>query len=582
MAITYLPPSNTDGEPVYLYDDPNLHLIQLSGQNIVQRSMAIRMVITNPRDIDRICKVPTLTYDQNLDYTNNWGGVGSTAYQRKYDFSRLTDVANWWGIATSHSVNPAIVFLPAAHLFQDIHGTNITSIDISPASWTRVNCACGLDSSQYPGQPAGLHFDHCRGCGTVFRPATIIDGQHRIRGMSARETDRDHPFYVTVLSEAAPNATTAIMAARLFLEINGGVKALDDLHIHYLASGFSMSINDGLLDYSNTTKRAAYQIASELNQPAAMNEWSEDIGVNPRVGRVKMMDDGRRSDYRDVTKLAEWLWKTGFTSSVTIPSLIAANPPVTRTPMAVPAAGVSITGMKNILRTYLKAITDTWPGTTGAKTASKWYQHRGAIGDLQEGRVFNVMFGILPHIKARIDEQSLPFDLPNVCRELRAIQNITWDSSFDYLHATAGENRVINIIKEIYEVAPYPTPVSYWPNLATWMGGPLDPVTVSTFTSDITKIEFETLTVNPNPNGRPRTRSLVSKTKATCEYRNMSTGLVVRGISVTIRDSGVSTFRFSEHNVTPPSVGDSVELDMLFHSPYSSVGATVTGVTVVV
>ena len=580
MVMYYIPPSDTDGEPVYLYDDPNLHPIPLSGQILTQRAMAVRMVITNPRDIDRICKVPTLSYPQNLDYTTNWGIVGTNTYQREYDIKRLSAVADWWASPTSHSVNPAIVFLPAAHLFHD--NNHITNIEISPASWSRTRCACGQDSSQYAGMAAGLYFDNCRACSEVFRPATIIDGQHRIRGMSARPGDQDIPFYVTMLSEAAPNATTALMAARLFLEINGGVKALDDLHIHYLASGFSMSINDGLLDYSNPTKRAAYQIASDLNNPDVMNEWSNDSGANPRIGRVKMMDDGRRSDYREVTWLAEWLWKTGFTSSVTIPNLNPTDPPVTKRPMRVTGTGVDKDVCKNILRTYLKAITNIWPGPAGIKTAPKWYTHRGATGDLQEGRVFNVLFGVLPHIKARIDEQGLTFDVDTVENELKAIQSVTWDSNFDFLHGSAGENRVISIFKEIYEVAPYPTTVNYWPNLVNWIQGPLDSVTVPIFTSNISRIQFETRTVNPNPNGRVRKRSLVSKTKVTCEYRNNTTGVVVPGITLTIRDIGVSIFTFAEHNVPPPSVSDDIELEMLFHSPYSSTGTTVTGSVTVV
>ena len=136
----------------------------------------------------------------------------------------------WWDRNDTVSPNTPLVWVPAGHLgmgFDNNQGQ--CQGQICPSAWALQVCACGETATQYGAQFTDWYFDHCRTCGWNGRPANLIDGQHRIRGMANRITDSglpryDEPIFVSVISSQGPGALNQMQAARMFIEINGGIK----------------------------------------------------------------------------------------------------------------------------------------------------------------------------------------------------------------------------------------------------------------------------------------------------------------------------------------------------------------------
>ena len=58
-------------------------------------------------------------------------------------------------------------------------------ITLDPTNWCVQVCPdCGWDVGQHDAACQNWFFDHCPECGWTEKPAVIIDGQHRTRGMA--------------------------------------------------------------------------------------------------------------------------------------------------------------------------------------------------------------------------------------------------------------------------------------------------------------------------------------------------------------------------------------------------------------
>jgi len=565
MTITYIPPNVDNSEPVYLYDNPINHPIQFSGIYIRQKGVArIRMVVATPRDLDRLCKVPVLVEDSNTDYRTAWSGGGMNRFQRMVDLPNLNKISTWWAGAATVSPNTPLIWVPADLPFvDDVHNQTrgSTQLSVQPNIWCVQQCACGRDSSQYAGQPAALFFDYCRGCDWNGRPALIIDGQHRIRGMAVPNASntQDEPLFSSMLSQAAPDGVNLTMAARLFVEINAGAVALDDLHEDYLTSHFA------IIGFTNARQRAAYQVGVDLNEPAALNEWAEDTGGRP--GRIRLMPATWNVDYLTVERIRRWIMgedNGGFQcvgGSYAIPAM--GGGATTRTPYSWPAVPSSLTPiLVNDLILYLRAITDVWPGATGPKTATRWYTNRADRGDLQEARVLRILLNVFPSIIARLDEQGLAKNVVNMQNELRAISNITFSGGWDtYLTGDSGINRASNIILELFRTTSYPTGATVWP-ITTWYGDVHEAITVTNFTATTTELEFCTETVcGPEPSITTPV-SLLGLGECMVTIENTSTGDSVTR-SIKLRSTGANTVvTYSSIGLPTPTTGNVIEMEL--------------------
>ena len=284
-------------------------------------------------------------------------------------------------------------------------------------------------------------------------------------------------------------------AARMFIEINAGGSDLNQLHKDYLSSHF------GILDYSTQRMQSAYNIARDLNRPALVpnNEWYNDTGGVPRIGRIQMMPNTPNCDYLPAWRIKDWVQEvvdkdysaidpaTGTLSLDTVYTWPA--------PAALPALETSV---RNELSFYLRAITEQWVGAGGiARVAPVWYSNRTSSGDLQKAGVFRALLKVMPTILRRIDLNGGARDVPTFEAELSQLNNISWTGVWNTnLRGDAGINRVVKILQKLLIVAPYTGAVvpARWPGITAWFNGPHDPFDVIHFNSTPAAFEFETET----------------------------------------------------------------------------------------
>ncbi len=498
MAITRLPPTPADVEPVYMYDDPTLHPIPISGIFIDQKANGrIRSISSTPQDMDRLTQTPLLFAASNLDYATNHAGGPITQYQRSLDMTNVGRIRDWWSNVVSLSANPSLIWLPAGLVpagFDSQQHPTCNGV-IQPAQWAVQECHCGQDATQYGPQYADLFFDHCRECGWNGRPGRIIDGQHRIRGMAditAPNNGHEEQILISLMINQPPLAVNEMDAARMFIEINAGGRELKQLHKDYLASHF------GILHYSEQRNQSAYSVARDLNRPAQVapnTEWHEDTAAVPKRGRVQLMPNTPNCDYLTAWRIVDWIM------DVVDKDYIAIDP-VTGNSVAgavynwpAPANLFMLeASLRNELSSYLRAITQQWSGAMGPRTAPKWFTNRTATGDLQSKGVLRTLLNLMPTILRRIDINGGARDIPTFEAELSLLNNISWTGSWNNnLRGDPGISRVSKVLQKLMLNAPYTGAVAapQWPAITAWFTGQHDPFTVISFNSSTVNFDFE-------------------------------------------------------------------------------------------
>jgi hypothetical protein len=501
-------PNADNIEPVYIYDDPTLHPIELSGHWIEQKGFGrIRSIRTTPADTDRFCSVPLLNRSSNLDYANDWAGGAMTTYQRNLNITNVQRLRTWWDRNDTVSPNTPLVWVPAGHLgmgFDNNQGQ--CQGQICPSAWVLQVCACGETATQYGAQFTDWYFDHCRACGWNGRPANLIDGQHRIRGMANRITDSglpryDEPIFVSVISSQGPGALNQMQAARMFIEINGGANPLGKLHNNYLASHFS------ILQYKDPIERMAFEVAVSLNTPAGQpfDDWYQDTGAM-NLGRVQLMEGTPNCDFIPAWRIAKAVTGMHDRNFEMVNSAGAITPGKVYDAAAVPAGGFTARYIREFSQ-YLRAITEVWPGTAGARSMPAWRSDRFTTGNLQTGAVLRTLLQLFPYITLRLMRNGSAVNEVNYANELQTFANVPWtglwNSNTGWLQGDSGIREMSNLLIRLLKYVPIgaaSTPGGRWvaagtiPDLTAWIAGPHDSFVVSNLVANVATVEFDCVT----------------------------------------------------------------------------------------
>jgi hypothetical protein len=556
-----VPPVADNPEPVYIYQDPTLEPIALAGMYLDQKGVGrIRTIRTTPEDMDRLCQTPMLQRDSNLDYAQLHQGGAIVEYQRNLDTGNMQNISAWWDDNATLSPNPPLIWLPGGITPAGFdHPNNGNSQgQISPATWAVDSCACGADATQYNAAYAGFFFDACRNCGWNGRPGMIIDGQHRIRGMAERiqPSGQDRhavQIFVSMVIQAPPNAISQRVAARMFIEINGGANALEREHKDYLSSHF------GILEFSTVAAQNAYELAVNLNIPGGQphDEWWEDTGG--RSGRVSMLEK-KRMDFVPAFRITDW-YQAVVGRTYDVKDIGGA----TSTAVAYPAA-TAVTALVEDFSNYLYAATAVWPGAGGVRGAlPTWSNNRAAGGDLQDGAVIRTLLNLLPIFHRRINERGAAPNAVTFQEELRLISNIVWSGNWNsgsgWLKGDSGIGRVTKVLSAL--IADYPNTAAPagpgWATLSTWFGGNHDPFTISNFTADTVQITFETATVCSIQTSITTPSSLIGAGAGFVELRRTPTGGSPGAwVTVPVKLKPVNTVQYPPGFT--PAPGDVVEL----------------------
>jgi hypothetical protein len=587
--MRYWPPQGSRIEPTYAYDNPNAYPVPLSGIRINQHGRPLRMVCSSPKDIDRIARTPLLEGDDNLALRNLWSAGGAmNVWQRRVNLGRLPILQTWWFDNAAISANPSIIYFPGIDQFNDHHQGNGTDYDLDPTNWCVDECpnaACGWTVGQLDPACVNWWFDHCYQCGWTEKPAVLLDGQHRIRGMATTPAPpgvvgnhEEEDIFVSVI--CASDLINANMAAKVFIEVTGTAVDLDASHKDFLKSKYLLE------PFDNPNQQRAYDIASGMNDTAAF--WNMDAGANPRLGRVTMLDliscdminaaGGNKSLY---VYIYQWL-----TQNIVISGY----------PAAIPLNGMANIAITQALDAFLNAANDVWsgapPNPLGPGNMPNWSRDRFRLGGLQARQRFRTLIQLFPLITRRMRANADPLNTVNYAAELEGFAHFDWNSpatSNTYTGGDTGVDRTVETFRFLLENAIYPantnpafgggTVGTLGPTLNVWLGDPLDPITPGAISSTVAALNLEftaTMAVNGVAIGPGLVNSWPPQAKrnATLQITNTTSGDVSVG---TIRQNPATVnYGAGQRPLPAPAVGDVLDVELSFFSEFNNTPEVVT------
>ena len=555
MTMKWLEPSSGSSEPTYLYDNPSLHPVELNGIYITQHGRKIRTVSAPVRDFDRISRTPEIG-DRDNRAMHDLYLQHSIPWQRKLNMSRVPDIRSWWMNQTSTSANGALIFLENLGEFSDSDGNCTLTMD--PSNWTFTMCpgesgVCGWSPGEISASFSGWAADVCPKCGHTDKPGIVVDGQHRLRGMSSDPAGQElEMVFASVVTRF--DGFNRSMVSKIFTEVTSSAVSLDKLHQEFLSAKYDLAPRYDPNTAEGAKLKRAYGIAASLNNSAT--KWGNTTAQ--RKGRVEMIE--RRPsipcDAIDVKRLAEYIYSwMEHTVEISGDSIV-------------PLDGMSDDEIRVSLEQFLTTALVIWPGNP------YWQKGRTPVGALQTRGVFRMLLHVFKLITARLRINGSDLVSNNYNKELEHIQNIMWTSPGwreVYTRQDADQNRTRNILTHIYNTAPNPLgntpPIP--PLINDWMNKAPEEVKLLSCVADAgmdnLSIELES---SFSASGGPRTTvswPLKAKSTARMTIANQNTGEVATS---DVKSSNYST-SFSSLEMSP-NPGDNLEIEIQFTSWSSS------------
>ncbi len=485
--ILVLPLDSPNGEPTYLYENPSDpdSKIELRGFFIEQHGRKIHSYFARCRDIDRLCHTPAIGDKSNKEMAKLFDSIDIT-WQRQLNTKRIHEIKKWWKENTSLSTNGSIIWLNEAYEPQIDEERKDSLIKINPSDWTKTECPeCSWKPGDFNEDYAGWHFDCCLNCGKCYRPGKLVDGQHRIRGMSQAEDPHcKEPVLTTALFEQ--DGFDSARTARIFTEVTSKAQGLEALHAEFLMAKYDIVPKYSTSSTSGRNRKTAYKTIVKLN--TSPTKWSR-VHSSPYKGRIKMISPTKsKIDLIEAIKLTDyivgWIEKEVTTKGGDI----------------APLGGDSEATITEYLEYFLEAMLDLWGPTGGAKKNSFWDDSRGELKAVQRKGVFRMMMHLFSIITARIKLSGRAPVKSLYFRELEHIKNIDWIDKDTwagiYTKQDTEQAIVRNVLSHIYLHAPNPlssvdAPIS--PRINSWMGGKVETFTVSIPDKSFTSGKFSIL-----------------------------------------------------------------------------------------
>ena len=576
MAIHYFAPVGKRREPVYFYDNPANHPVSLSGFRIQQKGKPLHSWKASIEDLDRISRVPVIGQKTNHEMLRLFS-ARNISWQRDLNISRTSDIHSWWRGTQTRSLNAAVIWLEseAQAAINVVNDLEVTSMTLDPTNWAFDVCperGCNWTPSDKDAVFTNWWSDYCFRCGYCARPAFIVDGQHRIRGMARvpmasvarrENTLHEQPIFATfALSSERFNRNEM---AKIFSEITGTAEGLESLHAQFL----KMKYRIGTLGIH---ERLAYEIAAEMND---RGRWKQHVPASgaAKEGRVKMLKiKGAKGDYIDIhgkttglQKYVESWLDDGIVLDSGLPDPVNDN--------------------ADRLETFLEAVVSVWPpGPSG-----NWYAARSPTGNLQEKGPFRVLLSLFDVITQRLITLGNPLNSTEYQTQLAYLSPMDWATIKGFVGQDGPRNvleRILkSLLKDVSVAQLTTTPPHKVPNRAgsasddfnTWIVGPPDTPTITrvAFIAASRTFSFKIETdcpmvpddaVGPMPAAVTKSdRPLNSYQDVACSVRNRASGQIA---NTTINISG-STFTADVEFDDPafrPSTGDLLEFDLRFKS----------------
>jgi len=421
-----------------------------------------------------------LSYQEMAEKILNYG-LGLTpveAWQRDIILNKLQDIAKWWEDANTNLINSTVISFkenaqrPVLTHNQltlediEIRERNISRygskemVTIDVGNWLSSVCPAGHPQTNENG--ATIYTDSCRivDCEyheKTWRPAHIIDGQHRIRGtqlppslFSTINLDvhkQPIPVAILGLSETEDGSSPILSSdqAKIFTEISGKATELDSKHRLFLFYVFRTGIPGADMSFpsppATNPLRKAYEVILRLD--------AGTIPDNPLKDRIKVLNPrgggtGRTSALSFDRALEEWFeqwFKTGGIWENIDPD---------------PAA-------KEIVG-FVNAIKNVWSGNSTVSGTPYWqplgppaptgiFSHSGGIsgagGDMSA--FLRVFFDLYPQIRGSVtlpNKNNFKTFLKNKLKSPTSrVGQLSWDGSgWDQIRSP---DRNYNLLREV-------------------------------------------------------------------------------------------------------------------------------------
>ncbi|MFW9889608.1 MAG: hypothetical protein ACFFER_15575, partial [Candidatus Thorarchaeota archaeon] len=408
--------------------------IRLVGFRVHQKDKDFYVVKGSAQDIDRLCRVPWIDFDQsNLKHAEK--AISPTEvseWQRPLDLDRVDGISRFFQDYRNYLVNAVVISIPANLYEKAEFDSGHCELMIKSTQWMKTECPlCGYKDAKEIGEERIYRwFDRCpnHGCDDHkkdVRLGLIIDGQHRVRGTQGRycaETHKKEQMVATLLPEDQFPPTSQ---AKTFTEITTTAEGLETSHKIYLLYKFALAAprlqmgvplftswsqpmdfrQDGEVGPRN---RRAYQIACRLC-----------MGSSPWKDMISILKS-KRGDYIEIEFLA------GLISSWMENGRVLADYSPPRIP-TFPENPVQE------LENYLRAVKDTWSSVWSSNPRS-----RSSI--LQRRGIFYVILLLFEEIANRITQSGEQRSLQQFKRELEAIKSVDWGVKWAELE-TPDKNR---------------------------------------------------------------------------------------------------------------------------------------------
>jgi hypothetical protein len=471
--IEWRAPQAADSEPIYLYDTPNNEVINLKGMFINQHGYKIRSIALSVQELDRISSTPVIGPKTNEEMANLFV-ASRIPWQRRLNKERVPDIEAWWKSARSISPNNSVLYFNDLAL-TDVEEDGVFHGSLNPAHWCFDFCPkCNWKpSDSYGNGYVSWYADCCANCGHVDRPAIVVDGQHRIRGMSSNPDVSNHHMQ-KVFSTWLCNRDNfnEKIVAKIFTEITSAAVPLKKLHKEFLMAKFKLAPQYDAHTVAGANRRRSYEIAADLNTSGTA--WANVI---PK-GRVDMIEREQsiRCDVIDVHRLTNDYFFKWFNQGVFPSAMLNSD---------------IIYSLEN----FLTAVINIYP-------SSYWPHNRSSLGALQHRGVFRLMLDVYEFTTLRLQNAgfAFPSSVTEYEKEINYIKDILWHSPNirTYTQRDSDISVVRRILKCLYDNAPSPaisSSVKIPATINQWISQPPDPINIisqkASLLQDLIEIEFD-------------------------------------------------------------------------------------------
>ena len=353
---------------------------------IVQKGKVFYIASAKVCEIDAVCSVPSLP--EEMDSAEAGMRIlsskrGSDEWQRRLNGKRITSLRSFIETGENIIANTPMLFIRK----------NTNSVSIMEKNGQKYLKVVFLNFLQKV--PKGGYIDAIHG-GIDHRPIWLIDGQHRIRGLSRSATGKDLEVPIIIF----PEDFDIQEAAKIFAEINTLQANLTPLHTLFMQHRFHIPSpvakrNFSPGDWDSGEPDSDVSRANHLIYEAAGYLSSNEDG--PLYNRIRILDQNQKSF--TVVKADQWVdfGRAWFLKNG---------------PYETSVCDMSQDEINQEIENYFSAIVETCNHSDWEDKKPRWSPNTRGKGLIQTHSHFQVLIKAFPTVWERAVGPEVPSPIP--------------------------------------------------------------------------------------------------------------------------------------------------------------------------